>query len=115
MSTLAQEVFLSRALDPAVAEALTDASHAQRFAETYGLEVKYNHRRGQWLIYGDPIWHPDSDGAIYRLALEFVTAASSWRHAGARGDRRQLLLPANLIVVDQRGSRVAASAASSAP
>lgn len=67
-------------LDPAVAEALTDASHAQRFAETYGgLQVKFNHRRGHWLVHEEPIWRPDSDGAIYRLALEFVRG----RQAGA--------------------------------
>lgn len=69
----AVEIFGPARVDPAIEEGLTDASHAQRFADTYGgLEVKYNHRRGVWLIYDDPIWRPDTDGAIYRLALAFV-------------------------------------------
>lgn len=59
--------------DQTVSEGLTDASHAQRFAETYGaLQIKFNHRRGLWLVQSDPIWRPDTDGGIYRLALEFV-------------------------------------------
>ncbi|MGB7220746.1 MAG: phage/plasmid primase, P4 family [Vicinamibacterales bacterium] len=67
--------FSSGRVDPLVAEALTDASHAQRFAETYGgLQVKCNHRRGNgsWQIYDGSIWREDRDGMIYRLALEFV-------------------------------------------
>lgn len=60
-------------IDPTVAERLTDASHAQLFAETFGgLQLKYNHRRGIWLVYHEPRWRPDVDGHVYRLALEFV-------------------------------------------
>src|SRR4051794_32226414 len=48
-------------LDPIVADALTDASHAQRFAEAYGgVELKYHHRRGLWLVYEEPRWRNDA-------------------------------------------------------
>lgn len=59
-------------VDQAVAEGLTDANHAQRFAQAYGVDVKYNWRRGMWFVYQEPIWRPDTNGGIYRLALEFV-------------------------------------------
>jgi putative DNA primase/helicase len=69
----AVELFGSARVEPAVAEGLTDASHAQRFAETYGgIQLQHNHRRGIWMVYRDPLWRPDADGAVYRLALEFV-------------------------------------------
>src|SRR5688572_3982408 len=69
----AAEIFGPARVDSAIAEALTDASHAQRFAETYGaLEIIYNHRRGQWLEFDDPCWRVDTNGAIYRKALDFV-------------------------------------------
>ena len=60
------------AVDPAVAEGLTDSSHAQLFADTYGERLRFNHRRALWLIYDAPRWRIDSDGQVYRLALEFV-------------------------------------------
>jgi putative DNA primase/helicase len=66
------EIFGADRTDPTIQEALTDASHAQRFAETYGIELIYNHRRGAWLSYNGLLWRPDSDGYVYRKALEFV-------------------------------------------
>lgn len=53
-------------------EALTDAAHAERFARDYGLKLRFNHRRGVWYYYDPPIWRPDTNGAVYRFALEFV-------------------------------------------
>jgi putative DNA primase/helicase len=69
------DIFGPARVDPTVAEALTDASHAQRFAETYGrIQVVHNHRRNVWLIYEEPLWRVDTDGAIYRIVLDFVRA-----------------------------------------
>ncbi len=60
-------------LDPAVQDGLTDASHVERFAKAYGgRHIKFNFRRGLWFVHTDPLWRPDTDGAIYRLALDFV-------------------------------------------
>ncbi len=62
-------------LDPKIEGGLTEASHAQRFAEACGhLELKHDHRRGVWLIYEEHRWRPDRDGRVYRLALDFVRA-----------------------------------------
>lgn len=56
----------------AVLEQLTDSAHAERFAEAYGLQLRFNHRRGAWLYFDRHLWRPDDDGRVYRLALEFV-------------------------------------------
>lgn len=51
---------------------LTEAAHAQRFANAYGLDCKYDHRRGMWLWYDPPLWRPDRDGRIKRQLVEFA-------------------------------------------
>ena len=68
----ADEIFGPARVDPLVKDGLTDASHAQRFAEAYGLELKYHHRLDMWLVYDDPCWRTDTDGGVYRMALDFV-------------------------------------------
>jgi putative DNA primase/helicase len=70
----AVDIYGPARIDPLIGEALTDASHAQRFAESYGDQARFNHRRGAWFLYEPPLWRPDVNGAIYRLALEFVRA-----------------------------------------
>ena len=50
----------------------TEARFTERFALRYRDRLRYNHRRGLWLIYAPPLWRPDSDGEVYRLALEHV-------------------------------------------
>jgi putative DNA primase/helicase len=55
-------------------EALTDSAHAERFAQVYGESVRFDHRRGLYLVYRSPFWRPDEDGQIYRLAIEFARA-----------------------------------------
>jgi hypothetical protein len=59
-------------LDPVVSEAPTDSSHAQRFAEDYGGQPRFNRRRGIRVRYATPLLRPDDDGQVYRLALEYV-------------------------------------------
>ena len=50
----------------------TEARFTERFALRYRDRLRYNHRRRLWLIYAPPLWWPDSDGEVYRLALEHV-------------------------------------------
>lgn len=66
------DAMTSPPVDPTIVEGLTDSSHAQRFAETYGAHLRYNHRRGVWLIFDGLRWHTDTDGEVYRLALDFI-------------------------------------------
>jgi putative DNA primase/helicase len=53
---------------------LTDASHAERFAEVYGDDIRYDHRRDRWLIYDQRAhrWTPDCDGQITRCVIQFA-------------------------------------------
>lgn len=71
-SLTAVDVFDPARVDPMVAEGLTDASHAQRFAEAYGVQLKHNHRRDAWMVYDESLWRIDPNGHVYRLALDFV-------------------------------------------
>ena len=38
----------------------------------HGGDVRFDHRRGRWLLWQGHRWAPDIDGAITRLALGFV-------------------------------------------
>jgi putative DNA primase/helicase len=69
----AAEIFGPTRVDQLVEEGLTDSSHAERFAKTYGaIELKHDWRRGLWLYYDGQRWRPDTDGRVYRIALTFV-------------------------------------------
>lgn len=58
--------------DVSIAECLTDAAHAERFAQAFGMELRFDHRRDRWLVYETPRWRTDIDGAVYRKAIEFA-------------------------------------------
>ncbi|MDA0734837.1 MAG: phage/plasmid primase, P4 family [Chloroflexi bacterium] len=49
---------------------LTDAGNAELFAHLYGDQLRHDHARGRWLVWGGHRWAPDVDGEIYRLAKE---------------------------------------------
>lgn len=53
---------------------LTEAGASERFAALHGDNLKFDHRRGRWLFWSGHRWTPDTDGAVMRLALEFVRA-----------------------------------------
>jgi putative DNA primase/helicase len=65
-----------RTSDAAQEEFFTEAGAAERFARLHGDEVRYDHRRGRWLLWQAHRWAPDADAAITRLALEF---ARTWQ------------------------------------
>lgn len=47
---------------------LTDSGNAEYFAARYGHDVRYDHRRGRWLLWRRHRWQPDADAEISRLA-----------------------------------------------
>lgn len=53
------------------ADRLTEAGAAERFARLHGDDVRYDHRRSQWLLWEGHRWAPDLDGGITRLAIAF--------------------------------------------
>jgi putative DNA primase/helicase len=60
-----------------VDDRLTEAGAAERFARLHGDDVRFDHRRGQWLVWDVHRWRRDVDAAITRMALDF---ARRWQH-----------------------------------
>ena len=48
----------------------TDAANGELFAQLYGHQVRYDHRRGRWLLWGGDWWRPDEIGEVRILAKE---------------------------------------------
>jgi len=48
---------------------LTDAGNAEYFTYIFQDDVRFDHRRGRWLLWSGHHWQPDTFGLIYRLAL----------------------------------------------
>jgi putative DNA primase/helicase len=48
----------------------TDLDNGRWFATLFGDRARWDHRRGQWLIWDTVRWRPDADGEIARLARE---------------------------------------------
>ena len=46
----------------------TDSGNAEYFADRHGHELRYDHQRGRWLHWSPPIWTPDADARVRRLA-----------------------------------------------
>jgi putative DNA primase/helicase len=57
-----------------VVDALTEAGTAERFARLHGDDLRYDHRRGRWLLWSAHRYVPDPDEQIMRLALTFARA-----------------------------------------
>lgn len=55
-------------------EQCTDARWAERFAAAHAETLRFDHRLDRWLVYRAPLWRPDSDGEVIRLAIAFVRA-----------------------------------------
>lgn len=49
---------------------LTEAGDAEHFGQVFGSRVRFDHRRGRWLIFSGHRWVPDGDGEVHRLGLE---------------------------------------------
>ncbi len=49
---------------------LTEAAAARRFALEVGNQLRYDHRRGRWLVWDQHRWTPDTNGRALRIALE---------------------------------------------
>jgi putative DNA primase/helicase len=48
---------------------LTEAGDAEHFASAFGDRVRFDHRRGRWLVFMMHRWVPDADGELHRLGL----------------------------------------------
>lgn len=62
----------------------TDAGNAELFAHLYGERLRYDHKRGRWLVWGEHRWQPDADGDLGRLAKD--AARARYEAASKAGD-----------------------------
>jgi putative DNA primase/helicase len=63
----------------------TETGDAEFFAACNADAVRYDHRRGRWLLFDGNVWSPQTDGEIARLALDAVRA----RQRAAIGDKER--------------------------
>ena len=82
---------------------LTDVGSAERFAAAHGHEVRYDHRRGRWLIWRGHRWAPDTDQAIIRLATAHVRDRQRDALTIADLDRRDRTIK-HLLALERRGA-----------
>jgi len=64
---------------------LTDAGNAEFYADEYGGEVRYDHRRGLYFVWNGNLWIADCDGALTRFAVR--CARKRGMAAFAEGER----------------------------
>jgi putative DNA primase/helicase len=67
---------------------LTEAGDAEFFAARYADRVRYDHRRGRWLLFAGHRWAPQTDGEIHRLALDAIRARQAAALQEQDGERR---------------------------
>ena len=49
---------------------LTDTGNAELIASLYGDKIRYDHKRGRWLVWGEHRWIPDADESVKRIAIK---------------------------------------------
>jgi P4 family phage/plasmid primase-like protien len=65
---------------------LTETGDAEFFVACNADTVRYDHRRGRWLLFNGHVWVPQTDGEVARLALDAIRA----RQRAAVGDKERL-------------------------
>jgi hypothetical protein len=84
----------------------TDAANGELFAQLYGHRVRYDHRRGHWLLWGDDWWRPDEVGVVRILAKE--AARLRYEEAADIEDLRQRTQEAGFAIQSENRYRLEA-------
>ena len=66
---------------------LTDAGNGEFFASQYGNILRFDHRQGRWLKYGNHRWIPDIETEVRRLARD--AARERYRRAAQIEDLKE--------------------------
>jgi putative DNA primase/helicase len=64
----------------------TEVGDAEFFAACNADTVRYDHRRGRWLLFNGNLWEPQANGEIVRRALDSIRA----RQRAAIGDKDRM-------------------------
>jgi len=84
--------------------ALTDGGNAEFFADRYANQVCYRHDLRRWFVWRSPVWRPDNDGEIKRLALEAVRERQAQAMNIQDGDQRKKAL--QFLLQSENGYRL---------
>jgi len=89
----------------------TDAGNGEHFARLFGNRIRFDHRRGRWLIWQDNWWRDDDTRAVRRLAKE----AARTRYGGAISitDLRDREAEARFAIASENRQRIDAMLAAS--
>jgi putative DNA primase/helicase len=83
---------------------LTDAGNAELFASLNAHKVRYDHRRGRWLVWEAHRWRPDRNGQVYRLAKDAMRRR--FRDAASIEDLNTRSLAAGWAVKSENRNRL---------
>lgn len=82
--------------------ALSDAGNAEFFAAGFGDVVRFDHRRGAWLVWAEHRWADDRTGKIRRLAKEAVRARL-WQASSIEDDAKRASMARWAATSESRG------------
>ena len=82
----------------------TDAGNAEYFAGRCGDRLRFDHQRARWLEWGSPIWRPDADASVRRLAK--VAMRGRYHDAGAIEDPDARKKASNWAIASENRSRL---------
>jgi putative DNA primase/helicase len=86
---------------------LTDSGNAEYFAARQGQDVRYDHRRGRWLLWRRHRWQPDADAKIRRLAKAAIRRR--FKDAAALDDPQERTRAAKWAIASESRSRLDAA------
>jgi putative DNA primase/helicase len=86
--------------------ARTDAGNAELFASQYADRLRYDHRRGRWLIWSGHRWVDDADAEVVRLAI--VAARHRGLSAVSLTDFEERKAETRFAIASENGARIEA-------
>lgn len=83
---------------------LTDTANAELLASLFGNQLRHDHRRHRWLLWGRHRWEPDRNGHISRLAVE--AARTRYSQAETIADLKERQRVANWAIASESRMRL---------
>ncbi len=84
----------------------TDAGNGEHFARLYGERIRFDHRRGRWLLWAGHWWREDDRGAVRRLAKD--AARVRYQAAPEIDDLRGRAIEARFAIASENRQRIEA-------
>jgi putative DNA primase/helicase len=82
----------------------SDSANAELFSELHNERVRFDHRRNRWLIWKGSRWEPDSNGEVYRLAVQ--TAKYRYKQAEGISDLEERKRETNWAISSESRAKI---------